>query len=265
MSALTRYIEAECLVPSASVQQQLVRRTCFVESAAGNYVKMEGCRLPVGDEVETRTCFVPFVQMEELQVLQMQNRGRAGTTAETEAELVALMDRLDRWRASAAARLAAIRHEEQSQEQQEQEQEQSQEQEQEQSQEQEQEQSQDSRQSEKSDEEASASTRRRNRALRCYNKLPVGTKLINWQKMTTGGYDKRVAIKAADDNGIRMCTYNGANILLSAWTKGHIASLIASKKTSRKCDNDEPLLTIRYDLRDGKGDCRALTDKVQRV
>ncbi len=243
MSALTRYIEAECLVPAASVQQQLVRRTCFVESPAGNYVKMEGCRLPVGDEVETRTCFVPFVQMEELQMLQ---RGRAGTSAETEAELVALMDRLDRWRASAAARLAAIRQEVQEQEQ---------EQEQEQ-------QSQDSRQSEKSDEEASASTRRRNRALRCYNKLPVGTKLINWQKMSTGGYDKRVAIKAADDNGIRMCTYNGETILLSAWTKGHIAALIASKKTSRKCDNDEPLLTIRYDLRDGKGDCRALTDKV---
>ena len=268
MSALTRYNEATCLVPAAEQQQQqLVRRTCFVEAATGNYVMMEGCRLHIDDEVVTRTCFVPFVQMEELQVL---NRGKAGTSAETEAELVALMDRLDRWRASAAARLAAIRQEASQEEQEEQpvlaqQQQQNlpaQEQQNLPAQEQ---QSQDSRQSEKSDEEASPSTRRRNRALRCHNKLPVGTKLTNWQKMITGGYDKRVAIKAADDNGIRMCIYNGTTMLLSAWTKGHISALIASKKTSRKCDNDEPLLTIRYDLRDGKGDNRALTDKVTAV
>ena len=260
MSALTRYNEATCLVPAAEQQQQqLVRRTCFVEAATGNYVMMEGCRLHIDDEVVTRTCFVPFVQMEELQVL---NRGKAGTSAETEAELVALMDRLDRWRASAAARLAAIRQEASQEEQEEQPVLAQQQQQNLPAQEQ---QSQDSRQSEKSDEEASPSTRRRNRALRCYNKLPVGTKLINWQKMITGGYDKRVAIKAADDNGIRMCIYNGTTMLLSAWTKGHISALIASKKTSRKCDNDEPLLTIRYDLRDGKGDNRALTDKVTAV
>jgi outer membrane biosynthesis protein TonB len=229
--------------------------------------------------------------MEELQELQLQNRGRAGTSAETEADIVALIDRLDRWRASAAARLAAIRQEvpvaqlqqpvaqqpvaQQPVEQQQQpvaqqqpveqpvaEQQNLPAQEEQEEQEEQEQQSQNSRQSEKSDENESHSTRRRKRALRCYKKLPVGTKLINWQKMSTGGYDKRVAIKAADDNDIRMCTYNGTTMLLSAWTKGHIAALIASKKTSRKCDNDEPLLTIRYDLRDGKGDNRALTDKV---
>ena len=261
MSAFTRYNEAACLMPDGSSGNGLVSRTCFVASATGSYVKVEGCRLPVGDEVETRTCFVPLVQMEAQE--QWQWEGGADdvelTFEEQLAKQVAYVDRLARWHDQQRAKLELMRLR----------QAQVQEQEQEPvpapapvpAQEQSQSQQQVSRQSDQSDEDASPSTRRRNRALRCYNKLPVGTKLINWQKVTTGGYDKRVAIKAADDNGIRRCIYNGATILLSAWTKGHIADLIATKKTSRKCDNDEPLLTIRYDLRDGKGDGRALTDK----
>ena len=206
---------------------------------------------------------MPLVQMEA----QGQEQWESGaddvelTFEEQLAKQVAYVDRLAKWHDQQRAKLELMRLR--------------QAQEQEQEQEpvsapasvpapapvQSQKQSQVSRQSDQSDEDASPSTRRRNRALRCYNKLPAGTKLINWQKVTTGGYDKRVAMKAADDNGIRRCIYNGATILLSAWTKGHIADLIATKKTIRKCDNDEPLLTIRYDLRDGKGDGRALTDK----